>query len=293
MKKLKFLTLIIFFILITFFRGVIAFASSTDGTIDTIYKYAWGENIGWINFGTEKGNVHITDTGLTGYVWSENYGWINLNPSTAGVKNDGNGNLSGKAWSEELGWIDFSGVTINDQGEFLGYAVIVNDGSKISFNCLNTNSCSQSDFKVKTDWRPKNVRSSPPSSSLFSSGSSSGSKRVITMIKEIPENIIEKVKIGGEIITSLELVKPPETRIEEIASKEIPSVFEGKWQLLTYTLERLPFTKFTLVFLPELAEKFSKPENYWWLKIIDWRKFLLFVIILLSIIFLIKRKGLI
>jgi len=276
LKFLKFLTSIVLFVLTTFFTSGIVFASSTDGTIDAVYKYAWGENIGWINFGTSGGNVHITDSGLTGYVWSENYGWINLNPSTAGVQNDGNGNLSGKAWSEGLGWIDFSGVTINNQGEFLGYAIIVNDGSKISFNCLNTNSCSQSDFKVKTDWRPKNVRSSSSSPRTYSSGSSSGSKRLITMIKEIPENIIEKVKTVGEIITSLttnlinkyktkEIAKPSETPTKKITPEEIPLVFKGKWQLLTYSLERLPLTKFTLAPLPkkfrELAQKFPELEK--------------------------------
>jgi len=134
------------------------FASVTDGTIDATYKYAWSENAGWLNFGTSGGNVHITDSGLTGYAWSENYGWINLSPATSGVANNGSGVLSGSAWSEGLGWINFSGVTINSSGEFLGYGTVSRDDSQISFNCINTNSCSVSDFKVKTDWRPRNSR---------------------------------------------------------------------------------------------------------------------------------------
>ena len=48
-------------------------ASTIDGTINAIYKYAWSENLGWLNFGTSGGNIHITDTALTGYVWSTNY----------------------------------------------------------------------------------------------------------------------------------------------------------------------------------------------------------------------------
>ena len=141
-----------------FFSAPIALASNTDGTIDSTYKYAWGENLGWINFGTSGGNVHVTDAGLSGYAWSENYGWINLNPSKSGVKNNGYGILSGYAWGENLGWINFSGVAIDTEGNFTGYATVVNTNSRISFNCSNTDSCSDSNFKVKTDWRPRGVR---------------------------------------------------------------------------------------------------------------------------------------
>ena len=135
-----------------------ALASTTDGTIDATSKYAWGENIGWVNFGASSGNVHVTDTAVTGYAWSENYGWINLAPATSGVTNTVAGVLGGKAWGENLGWISFTGVTINSSGEFLGNATIDNDSSRISFNCINTTSCSSSDFKVKTDWRPSASR---------------------------------------------------------------------------------------------------------------------------------------
>ena len=137
------------------------FASTTDGTIDGTYKYAWSEKIGWINFGTSFGNVHITDSGLTGYIWNNNLSWISLNCSNTSscaqsnfkVSNDGHGNLSGYAWGEGFGWINFSGVTIDSSGYFHGYANGTATG-RISFNCANTNSCSQSDFKVKTDWLP-------------------------------------------------------------------------------------------------------------------------------------------
>jgi len=124
-------------------------ASSTDGTIDSTYKYAWGKNTGWINFGTTGGNVHVTDSALTGYAWSDNYGWINLNPTKSGVTNDGAGTLSGYAWGENLGWINFNGVTINSSGEFTGSASGDVSG-QISFDCTNC--------KVKTDWRPQSTR---------------------------------------------------------------------------------------------------------------------------------------
>ncbi len=132
-------------------------ASIVDGTIDTTYKYAWSENIGWINFGNTGGNVHVTDTKLTGYAWSDTFGWINLSPITAGVLNDGNGNLSGNAWGENTGWIDFAGVTIDNDGYFHGFANGTITG-QINFNCANNGTCGASDFKVRTDWRPQNTR---------------------------------------------------------------------------------------------------------------------------------------
>lgn len=133
-------------------------ASTTDGTIDVINKYAWSENIGWVNFGTLQGAVHVTDTQLTGYAWNENTGWINLAPSgTTYVHNDSNGTLSGYAWGEGSGYIDFTGVTIDSSGYFHGYASSTISG-RISFNCLNISSCGLSDFKVQTDWRPANSR---------------------------------------------------------------------------------------------------------------------------------------
>lgn len=128
------------------------FASSTDGTIDSTYKYAWNENAGLINFGATQGNVHITDSGLTGYAWSENTGWINLNPASSGVVNDGEGNLSGYGWSQNMGWINFAptngGVTIDSNGEFSGSAF----GESIGWIFFNDT------YKVVTDWRPQSAR---------------------------------------------------------------------------------------------------------------------------------------
>ena len=132
-------------------------ASSTNGVIDPIDKYAWSENAGWITFGEPDGNVHVTDSLLSGSAWSANFGWIVLNPAAAGVMNNGEGVLSGQAWGENTGWVDFSGVTIDANGYFLGQANGVTTG-QISFNCLNSLSCGSSDFKVRTDWRPRSAR---------------------------------------------------------------------------------------------------------------------------------------
>ena len=144
-------------------------ASETNGTIDAGNRYAYSENLGWIDFGTTEGAVHVTDTALTGYAWGENVGWISLNCSNDSscatvdykVANNGTGTLSGYAWSENLGWIDFSpsggGVTIDSAGDFQGSAWGENVGW-ITFNCAVTSSCGTVNYKVKTDWRPSNVR---------------------------------------------------------------------------------------------------------------------------------------
>lgn len=150
------------------------FASTSNGTIDSTNKYAKGlvNSVGTFNFGTTEGDVHVTDSTLTGYAWSNIYGWINLAPSGYGVVNDAEGNLSGYAWGQNIGWINFnpssSGVRvqINSSGDFTGYAWGQNVGW-IIFNCATNSTCSDSSFKVSTDWRPASTRSA-------SSGGSGG-----------------------------------------------------------------------------------------------------------------------
>ena len=117
-------------------------AGATD--IDTVDKYAWNTNAGWMNFrpgfsGFEGVTVYADH--LEGYAWSESLGWFRLGTHTVGdahtygnssatdygVNHDGAGNLSGYAWSANAGWINFSptdgGVTIDTAtGSFDGYA---------------------------------------------------------------------------------------------------------------------------------------------------------------------------
>lgn len=163
--KNKFIILGIF--ILSFFLSNQAFASTTDGIIDPTYRYGWGENVGWVDFGSTAGAVHITDDALSGYAYGENIGWINLGT----VTNDKEGHLSGYAWGENVGFIDFSQVTVDSHGYFLGQAYGENIGF-ISFNKDNTNN-------VMTDWRPKSSRSS-------GSSSSSGSTPMPIIINNIP-----------------------------------------------------------------------------------------------------------
>ncbi|MCM8787152.1 MAG: hypothetical protein NC935_03770 [Candidatus Omnitrophica bacterium] len=132
------------FFILALFLAVVNVYAFIEGTIDQNYKYAWGDYLGWVNFGCDNCNVKITDNALSGYIWSENYGWINLNPENGGVKNDGKGNLSGYAWGENIGWLDFAEVKIDKSGKFQGKIKTDNKGV-INFDC--------SYCDVRTNWR--------------------------------------------------------------------------------------------------------------------------------------------
>ena len=166
-SKLRIFVFLVFSLLII---SSSVFASTTDGTIDSTYKYAYGENVGFIDFGSTAGAVHITDSSLSGSAYGENIGWINL----SGVTNS-NGTLSGYAWGENVGFIDFSKVTIGDDGVFSGSAYGENIGW-ITFSTDNNN-------KVVTDWRKPSLRSTPSSHSSSGSSVSSRYQNLIAMGK--------------------------------------------------------------------------------------------------------------
>ncbi|MDO8600911.1 MAG: hypothetical protein Q7R73_04920 [bacterium] len=169
---------IIFILLFCFFA-----AATYAGNIDATSRYAWGENVGWINFEPDLGGgVLVEDFSVRGYAWGENIGWVNMNPTEVadgGVKNDGYGNLSGFAWGENVGWINFDPygdqqVIINGAtGDFTGYAWGENIGW-ISFNCSNTSSCETVNFKVNTTWRKKNSSGGGSTSGAEPAGSTGG-----------------------------------------------------------------------------------------------------------------------
>lgn len=181
------------------------FASETVGTIEDPSAYAWGETIGWVNFGLAQGNVLVEDDGLTGYAWNDNAGWIHLNPSaTSRVTNDAEGTLGGYAWSEIWGWIDFDGVVIDENGTFSGYASLLSDDSQINVSCRNTDSCDDADFSLATDWRPSSTREGIASSGSSGGGSGGGSSPPVSedallLLVEPAEVAILDVVPDGEI----------------------------------------------------------------------------------------------
>jgi len=137
-KKILTITILALFLLI----GKESLASTTSGTISTPYNYAWGENVGFIDFI----NVTITDTSLSGSIYGENIGWI----IPYNITNNNEGTLSGYAWGENVGWVHFQGVVINTDGVFTGQAY----GENIGWITFNTND----NNKVTTDWRPRSTR---------------------------------------------------------------------------------------------------------------------------------------
>lgn len=118
---------------------------------NTNNQYAYGENIGWINFepGVSGSGALVEFDKVTGYIWAENIGWINLSPTNyGGVLNDGLGHLSGYAWGENVGWINFSpnygGVSIDINGNFSGWAW----GENIGWINFNSGDLSNQGVKV-------------------------------------------------------------------------------------------------------------------------------------------------
>jgi hypothetical protein len=135
---LKLFSIIVFsFVMMTDY----SFASITNGTVDTTYHYAWGENVGFVDFA----NITISDSALEGFIYGENIGWIDLST----VTNTTEGILEGYAWGENVGWVDFSKASIGTDGIFTGGAY----GENIGWITFGTTS-----NKVLTDWRPFSVR---------------------------------------------------------------------------------------------------------------------------------------
>jgi hypothetical protein len=241
----------------------LVFSFVYSAAIDSVYKYAWGENIGWVNFNPTHGNVDVSDTKIIGYAWSENYGWINLAPTNGGILNDGHGNLSGYAWGEEIGWINFNNVKINpNTGDFSGYALVLIDNSKINFDC---NNC-----KVKTEWRKTTLTTTPISAgggggALSLSKQPEKSLELLSKLKELLSILIEQTKKITKApikeITKITFIERP----VEKTTVEKPELFSGKWRLFSYTLSNKPLKEFTLSPLPKeiqkLAEKFPKLEK--------------------------------
>jgi hypothetical protein len=178
----KGISLAILLLSLSLFYTTFADAENIDPNDDGS-QYAYGENIGWINF---EPNIPEPDVGamvsgdkLTGFIWAENIGWINLDPNdtdpNTGVKNKGAGLLAGWAWGENIGWIHFHNVCIVDFEHFASFALqwletgmdldadLYEDGKVdlldlMIFTALWLDYCpngwqlGQTGYKVKTSW---------------------------------------------------------------------------------------------------------------------------------------------
>jgi hypothetical protein len=115
-------------------------------TINPVNKYAYGANLGWMDWRGDTANgAVIGDYVCMGYIYAANVGWINLGSGTPtngiqyqnlsandfGVNQDGLGNLRGYAWGANIGWINLgSGAPKVDllTGNLSGYAYSANCG---------------------------------------------------------------------------------------------------------------------------------------------------------------------
>jgi|GEM_PF-755186 len=144
------------------------------GAIDSVYKYAWNDSVGWISFNHSSSTVNVGTSQLTGYAYNSNILEIALDCATSPSgnicsssnfkvsRNSTTGELSGYAWNDSIGWISFncsdpgvcetSNYKVNvspTTGAFTGYAW--NDYiGWISVNCSDPGLCGSSDYRVNT-----------------------------------------------------------------------------------------------------------------------------------------------
>lgn len=116
-------------------------------TIAPSNPYAYGGNIGWLNWYADGANgAVIGEYVCSGYIYAGNIGWINLgsgsptnlvqylnvSPNDFGVNMDPFGKLRGYAWGANIGWINFESVGAPKvdmaTGKFSGYAYSANCG---------------------------------------------------------------------------------------------------------------------------------------------------------------------
>jgi hypothetical protein len=124
-----------------------SFPARAGTTIDVVNKYAYGANLGWMDWRGDTANgAVIGEYVCSGYIYSANVGWINLGSGSPtngisyqnlsandfGVTNDGLGNLRGYAYGANVGWINFeaTGAPKVDlfTGNLSGYAWSANCG---------------------------------------------------------------------------------------------------------------------------------------------------------------------
>lgn len=124
-----------------------AFWCGAATTINNANRYAYGANIGWMDWRGDVANgVVIGEYDCSGSIYAANIGWISLgngsppggiyysNTSATdwGVNHDGLGNLRGYAYGANIGWVNFetNGAARVDlaTGNFSGYAYSANCG---------------------------------------------------------------------------------------------------------------------------------------------------------------------
>ena len=136
-----------------FLLVALASAVHAASTINSTNAYAWGANIGWLNWRpSAESGVNIGRYICSGYIYGANVGWINLgngNPAnhiqyannsatdfginfTLDPNNPGHGLLRGYAYGANIGWINFEATgnpyVILSNGQLRGYVYGANIG---------------------------------------------------------------------------------------------------------------------------------------------------------------------
>ncbi len=108
---------------ILFAAAVIVLSGRAATTINSVNKFSYAANIGWIDWrGDTNSGAVIGEFVCSGFIYGANVGWINLGDGTPtngvryrnlsandfGVNHDGAGNLSGFAYGANIGWINFT-----------------------------------------------------------------------------------------------------------------------------------------------------------------------------------------
>jgi hypothetical protein len=123
------------------------FSASAATTIDPVNKYAYGANIGWIDWrGDTNSGAVVGEYVCSGNIYSANVGWVSLGngaptngvrylnvaPNDFGVNQDGLGNLRGFAYGANIGWINFENIGAPrvdlQSGKMTGYVYSANCG---------------------------------------------------------------------------------------------------------------------------------------------------------------------
>jgi hypothetical protein len=134
-------------ILVFVFAATLAQLARSATTINFANKYAYGANLGWMDWRGDTANgVVIGDYVCSGSIYAANVGWINLGSGSPtngiryqnlsandfGVNQDGLGNLRGYAYGANIGWINFENTgapKVNLQtGVLTGYVYSANCG---------------------------------------------------------------------------------------------------------------------------------------------------------------------
>ncbi len=102
--------------------SLLAVASPAATTINPANRYAYGANVGWMDWrGDTTSGAVVGEYVCSGYLYAANVGWVHLGngvPASGiqyanksgtdyGVNRDGVGNLRGYAYGANIGWVNF------------------------------------------------------------------------------------------------------------------------------------------------------------------------------------------